>query len=200
MEVNLSDTAWEAMYAHYDQPTYQVVLDLLKPEDVVLDIGAGDLRLSGQMALITQKVYAIEINAFVLDKGLTPRDLLPANLIPIHADARAFDFPIDITVGVLLMRHCMHLPLYLEKLRGAGAGRLITNARWHMSAEEVNLKAERTSFNQAGMGWYACFCGAIGFKEGSAGQWSIEMDGVIHEVADCPQCSEFERQNFLELP
>jgi hypothetical protein len=200
MEVNLSDAAWEAMYAPYDQPTYQSVLQLLKPEDIVLDIGAGDLRLSRQMALITRKVYAIEINAFVLDKGLTPRDPLPANLIPIHADARAAHFPADITVGVLLMRHCLHFPLYSEKLRQAGAERLITNARWHMSVEEVNLHAERTSFNKAAMGWYTCFCGAIGFKEGSAEHWSIDMDGVIHEVANCPRCREFESQNFPEWP
>ena len=108
MEATLSDAAWEAMYSPYDQPTYQVVLDLLKPEDVVLDIGAGDLRLSRQMASITQKVYAIEINTFVLDKGLTSRDLLPANLIPILSDARTFAFPTDTTVGVLMMRHCTH--------------------------------------------------------------------------------------------
>jgi len=200
MEVNLSDAAWEAMYAPYDQPTYQTVLQLLKPEDIVLDIGAGDLQLCCQMALLTQKVYAIEINALVLDKGITPRDSLPANVMPIHADARAFDFPSDITVGILLMRHCLHFRLYSEKLRQAGARRLITNARWHMSVEEVNLQAERTSFNKAAMGWYTCFCGATGFKEGPAEQWSIEMDRVIHEVADCPQCSEFESQNFPEWP
>jgi hypothetical protein len=190
MEVNLSDAAWEAMYAPYDQSTYQSVLQLLKPEDIVLDIGAGDLRLSRQTALITQKVYAIEINAFVLDKGLTPRDGLPANLIPIHADARAVDFPIDITVGILLMRHCLHFRLYSEKLRQAGARRLITNARWHMSVEEVDLLVERISFHDMGMGWYACFCGAIGFNEGSAEGWSTEMDGMIHEVTDCPRCSQ----------
>jgi Dimethyladenosine transferase (rRNA methylation) len=200
MEVNLSDAAWEAMYSPYDQPTYQAVLQLLKPEDIVLDIGAGDLRLSRQMALIVNKVYAVEINSFVLEQGLTSCEPLPDNLIPIHADARAFDFPIDITVGVLLMRHCVHVPLYLEKLRRAGAGRLITNARWHMSAEAVNLKAERPAFKKAGMGWYACLCGAIGFKEGPAEGWSIEMDGVIQEVADCPQCTEFESPNFPELP
>ncbi len=91
MEVNLSDAAWEAMYAPYDQPTYQAVLDLLKPEDVILDVGAGDLRLSRQMALITQKVYALEINTLVLEKGLTSRDPLPANLIPIRSDARTKD-------------------------------------------------------------------------------------------------------------
>lgn len=200
MSSTLSPADWEAMYSSYDQPTYQAVLDLLRPEDVILDIGAGDLQLAKQMALIARKVYAIEINGFVLDKGLTPRDSLPANLIPIRADARRFDFPTDSTVGVLLMRHCTHFRLYTEKLRKAGARRLITNARWHMSVEEVNLQTARTSFNEAGPGWYACFCGAIGFNEGPAEEWSIEMDRVIHEVADCPQCSKFESRIFLELP
>jgi ribosomal RNA adenine dimethylase len=190
MEATLSDAAWEAMYSPYDQPTYQVVLDLLKPEDVVLDIGAGDLRLSQQMASITQKVYAIEINTFVLDKGLTSRDSLPANLIPIRSDARTFAFPTDTTVGVLMMRHCTHFRLYSEKLRMAGARRLITNARWHMSVEEVDLLVERISSRDMGLGWYACFCGAIGFNEGSAEGWSTEMDRVIHEVADCPRCKQ----------
>ena len=190
MEVNLSDAAWEAMYAPYDQPTYQAVLELLSPEDVVLDIGAGDLRLSRQMALIAHKVYAVEINGFVLGNGLASRDPLPANLIPIRADARSFYFPTDTTVGVLLMRHCTHFCLYFEKLRTTGAERLITNARWHMSVEAIKLQAERKSFREAGMGWYACFCGAIGFNEGPAEQWSTELDRVIHEVADCPQCQQ----------
>ena len=69
MEALLSDAAWEAMYAPYDQPTYQAVLDQLGPQDVILDIGAGDLRLSRQMARIARKVYAVEINRQVLDQA-----------------------------------------------------------------------------------------------------------------------------------
>ena len=185
----LSATAWEEMYAPYDRPTYQTVLELLLPEDVVLDIGAGDLRLSRQMALIARKVYAVEMNASVLDQASASRDPLPGCLIPIRADARAFNFPLDTTVGVLMMRHCTHFRLYLEKLRDAGARRLITNARWHMSVEAVELSGKRIFFKDVDMGWYACLCGATGFKAGSTEQWSIEMDKVIHEVADCPQCT-----------
>lgn len=188
MEVNLSDAAWEAIYAPYDQPTYQAVLERLKPEDIVLDIGAGDLRLSQQITLRAKKVYAIEINPWVLKEGLTSRGPFPDHLIPIHADAQWFDFPTDVTIGVLLMRHCTHFRLYSEKLRMAGAKRLITNARWHMSVEEVDLQTERTFFREADMGWYACSCGATGFKVGPPECWSDEMDKVIHEVADCPQC------------
>jgi SAM-dependent methyltransferase len=188
----LSAADWEAMYARYDPPTYQVVLELLKPEDVVLDIGAGDLGFSRQMARIVNKVYAVEINASVLEQGPTSHDPLPDNLITLGADARALDFPTDTTVGVLLMRHCTHFRLYSEKLRMAGARRLITNARWRMSVEEVDLQTECTSFNEADIGWYACWCGATGFKTGPAyaEQWSTEMDKVTHEVSDCPQCGQ----------
>lgn len=178
------------MYAPYDQPTYQAVLERLSPQDVVLDIGAGDLRCSRQMALLAKKVYAVEINDGVLKQGLTSRDPLPKNLIPIHADARTFDFPTDVTVGVLLIRHCTRFRLYSEKLHRVGARRIITNARWHMSVEEVDLQAQRTSFSEMRMGWYACACGATGFKEGPAEQWSIELDSIIHEVIDCLQCKQ----------
>lgn len=188
MSAILSAVAWEAMYAPYDQPTYQAVLDQLKPDDVVLDIGAGDLRLTRQMARRVRKVYAVEIDASVLDQVPASRDPLPGNLTPVCADARAFDFPPDTTVGVLLMRHCTHFHLYFEKLRDAGALRLITNARWRMSVEVIDLRADRMLFADVDPGWYACLCGAAGFKAAPAQQWSIENDRVVHEVADCPGC------------
>lgn len=189
MQPILPATAWEAMHAPYDQPTYQAVLDLLEPADIVLDIGAGDLRLARQMARIVRKVYAVEINAEVLDQAYASSDPLPGSLIPILADARSFDFPRDLTAGVLLMRHCTRFSLYFEKLQEAGARRLITNARWRMGVEAVDLQKERISFGAVEMGWYACRCGATGFKAGPAEQWSAEMDRVVHEVTDCPQCT-----------
>jgi hypothetical protein len=183
-----SDVDWEELYAPYDQPTYQAVLARICLNDVILDIGAGDLRLSKQMAGTARKVYAVEINARVLDQAFVARDPLPANLIPIRADARVLDFPSDVTIGVLLMRHCTCFNLYAAKLQKIGASRLVTNARWHMDVEEVNLFAQRQPFVEADMGWYACLCGAIGFKEGPAEHWSMEMDRRISEVFDCPQC------------
>lgn len=190
MSLTLSAADWEAMHAPYDQPTYQAVLELLEPEEIVLDIGAGDLQFARQMALIVNKVYAVEINAGVLDQAHASLDPLPDNLVPNCVDARTLDFPTDLTVGVLLMRHCTHFRLYSEKLRMAGARRLITNARWHVSVEAVDLQAERTSFSDTAIGWYACLCGATGFKVGPAERWSTEMDKLIHEVSDCPQCKQ----------
>jgi SAM-dependent methyltransferase len=190
MSLTLSATDWEAMYAPYDQATYQAALERLTPGDVVLDIGAGDLRFARQMARVVDKVYAVEINAAVLQKGLASLDLLPDNLTFIHADAQMLEFPAGITVGVLLMRHCTHFRFYFEKLRAVRARRLITNARWRMSVEGVEIQAERSSLHNITMGWYACLCGATGFKTGPAEQWSSEMDQRIHEVSGCPQCEQ----------
>ena len=123
--VNLNE--WEFRWAPYDLPTYQLVLNQLLSNDIILEIGAGDLRLARQMAVLTRKVYAIEINPFILTEGLGSFAPLPGNLIPICADARIFSFPRGITSGVLLMRHCTHFQFYAEKLRDCGCRRLITN-------------------------------------------------------------------------
>jgi SAM-dependent methyltransferase len=188
IEASLSDAAWEAMHATYSESTYQAVLDQLRTDDVVLDIGAGDLRLARRMAQIARKVYAVEIDAQVLDRAYSLPDPLPVSLIPIHADARSWDFPSDITTGVLLMRHCTCFRLYVEKLQLAGATRLITNARWRMAVEVVDIHVQRKSFAETDMGWYACLCGGTGFKEGPVEHWSLEMDSVTNEVSSCPQC------------
>lgn len=188
MESALSASDWEAMYAPYDPQTYQAVLDRLEPQDIVLDIGAGDLRLARRMASQVRKVYAVEIDARVLALAEIPRDPLPANLVALCADARTLDFPSGITAGVLLMRHCTCFRLYAEKLRQAGAARLLTNARWHMDVEVVDLQAPRKEFAEAGMGWYACLCGGTGFKVGPAEGWTLEQDRLINEVSGCPQC------------
>jgi SAM-dependent methyltransferase len=188
MESTQPVSDWETLFAPYDQGTYQTVLDHLRPDDVILDIGAGDLRLDRRMARIVQKVYAVEINPRALHQAMALSEQLPANLIPICADARVMDFPAGITAGVLLMRHCTSFRLYAEKLQKAGATRLITNARWRMDVESMNLLAQRKPFTDAGMGWYACICGGTGFKEGPAEHWSPEMDRVINELSNCPQC------------
>jgi hypothetical protein len=184
MQAVILDAVWETLYAPYDQQTYRTVLGHLRADDVVLDIGAGDLRLTRQMARIVKKVYAVEIYAALLDRA----DPLPANVVSMCADARMLDFPSDITTGVLLMRHCTCFRLYAEKLRKAGASRLITNARWRMDVEVLNLQAKPKTFAETGMGWYACLCGRTGFKEGPVEEWTPEMDKIVQEVSGCPQC------------
>ena len=48
MKANLSDADWEALWSPYDQSTYHAVLEMIQSTDVVIDIGAGDLRLARQ--------------------------------------------------------------------------------------------------------------------------------------------------------
>lgn len=186
---NPASLDWEFHWAPYDLPTYQLVLDQLSSQDIILDIGAGDLRLARQMADIAFKVYALEINhSIFLDEGHASFSPLPVNLIPIFADARTFDFPHDLTCGVLLMRHCTHFQLYAEKLRDCGCKKLITNARWGMNVEVIDLQTVRTSYKNLEIGWYACWCGAVGFKSGSPENITPATEAMIHEVIDCPNC------------
>lgn len=175
---------WEEMWAPYDEATYQAVLTYLRPDDVVLDIGAGDLRLALRMAPKVQLVYALEQNEALL-ANLTR---LPPNVQVLCTDARTAQFPPNVTAGVLLMRHCRHYQLYAQKLAAVGCERLITNARWGMHVEFVNLRRFRVPYTAVFMGWYACACGAIGFKPGPAENMLPEMETVIHEVRACPTC------------
>jgi hypothetical protein len=179
---------WEYQWAPYDPPTYQAVIEKLRSDDIVLDIGAGDLRLARQMAATVRKVYGIEINSDVLKQGLEKNAPLPSNLIPICADARIMDFPSEVTVGVLLMRHCTHFREYASKLKDVGCQRLITNARWRMNVETIDLLTLGIKFEKVKIGWYACWCGAVGFKDESAELLTPETEAIIHEVIDCPNC------------
>jgi SAM-dependent methyltransferase len=110
---------WEAVFAPYDEGTQRAVLAHITPHDMVLDIGAGDLRLTKRVAAIARRVYAIERDPAVLarsDRGEAP---WPGNLIVICADALATPFPDDVTAAILMMRHCTreHFAAYVQRLR-----------------------------------------------------------------------------------
>ncbi len=176
---------WEEAWAPYDEMTYQAVLDHLRPEDRVLDIGAGDLRLALRMVRRTAHVHALELHAKLIPSPLS----LPANLSVVIGDARALPFPPDVTVGVLLMRHCRHFAHYVEKLQAVGCRRLLTNARWGMDVEEIDLSVPAQPFESLTMGWYGCRCGAVGFVPGAPEALTSELEARFHEVASCPQCA-----------
>jgi SAM-dependent methyltransferase len=176
---------WEAAWAPYDESTYQAVLNYIRPADRLLEIGAGDLRLAKRLAGVARLVYAIEINPNVLARAVQP---LPNNLIVILGDALTLEFPTGITCGVLMMRHCSHFRLYAQKLKDCGATRLISNARWRFDPEEIDLTCKRSPYERFGMGWYACWCGATGFKEGPVEKISPELMEVVSELRDCPEC------------
>lgn len=178
---------WEAAWAPYDEVTYQAVLAAIGPEDVVLDIGAGDLRLARRMAAIARRVIAWERRPEVLALATEP---LPANLEVVCTDARLTPIPSGVTVAVLLMRHCRHYRHYVARLRAAGCRRLITNARWHLDVEVIDL-APALPWVALTMGWYACRrCGAVGFRETDPVRITAATLAVVQDVEGCPSCTE----------
>jgi hypothetical protein len=150
---------------------------------VVLDIGAGDLRLTRQIAHTARRVYAIERQPYLLKSGSS----LPQNLGVICADARSIPWPKGITLGVLLMRHCTHVGLYIARLRAAGCQRLATNARWGLDVELVKLE-RRARWDTVKIGWYACACGHTGFVPGPLEQLTAAQLEQVREVETCPAC------------
>jgi methylase of polypeptide subunit release factors len=79
---------WEAAYAPYDASVYNFVLARLRPDDVVLDIGAGDFRLALAAAGRVRKVYALEVHpSLVADFLNRMQGDLPPNL---HSHKRKF--------------------------------------------------------------------------------------------------------------
>ena len=177
--------AWEALWAPYDEATYAAVLAAIEPSDVVLDIGAGDLRLARRIADRVQQVIAWEIQPDLLAAAIRP---FPANLVAVATDARTEPMPAGVTLAVLLMRHCTNYALYVEKLRTAGCRRLITNARWGMGVEVVDL-GPGGPFDIVGFGWYACRrCGAVGFVGDDAQQVVAATFEHVEDVEGCPSC------------
>ncbi len=180
---------WSRRWAPYDEDTYQAVLAQIGPEDVVFDIGAGDLRLSRRMAVRARRVYAVELQPSLVRRGLAAGPL-PANVHVLVADARRVAIPPGVTVGVLLMRHCpaAEVALYIRKLRAAGARRLLTNARWGLGVELVDLTVSRRPYDQVAIGWYACACGAVGFVPGPPEALTDAVLAQVREVVACPAC------------
>ena len=177
---------WEMCWSPYDESTYAAVLSTLSPTDVVLDIGAGDLRLARRMAAVVRQVIAWEIQPNLLERSTALP--LPANLTPVLADARQESIPSGVNVTVLLMRHCTNFRLYAEKLAAAGCRWLLTNARWGLDVEKVDLLAERVPFTAVSLGWFACQCGHTGFVPGPPEKLTPAIERVIHEVLTCPKC------------
>ena len=180
-------TNWEGWFSPYDDEVYTEVLRNIAEDDVVLEIGAGDLRLALRLAGRARKVYAVEVNPKVLGPALEAIGWdLPCNLVAICANALDIPFPSDVTVAVLLMRHCQHFGDYVAKLRAIGCQRLITNARWKAGVEVIELAAQGEDFSQVKGGWYACKCGAVGFVPCDPSDGEVPFS--IHEVENCPHC------------
>ena len=177
-------TDWEGWFSPYDDQVYESVLSYIGSEDVVLDVGAGDLRLALRMAVQAEEVYAVEVNPLLLSRALKIIGLdLPRNLHVICANALDLPVPPDVTVAVLLMRHCQHFRTYFDRLRASDCQRLLTNARWKTGVELIDLTVPATSFEDVHEGWYACRCGATGYV-GTGSQ----PNAPPAEVGSCPAC------------
>jgi hypothetical protein len=162
----------------------------ITPRDVVLDIGAGDLRLTRRVAAVARRVYAIERDPAVLARSDRREACWPPNLIVICADALMTAFPHDVTTALLLMRHCtrQHFAVYLQRLSALQRCRwLITNARWKMDIEVIDLRSGE-AYDPDRIGWYACHCGAIGFTPGDPSVITPQVLAAVVDVVSCPQC------------
>ncbi|RLF42213.1 MAG: hypothetical protein DRN18_02725 [Thermoplasmata archaeon] len=99
---------WECFFVPEDW-FYDDVLKLLRVDDVVFDVGAGDLRFGLLMVKKVRKVYAVEINPTILGKALQIIGYdLPTNLIAICGNAFKMELPADVTVVTCLMIHREH--------------------------------------------------------------------------------------------
>ncbi|MGQ9680485.1 MAG: hypothetical protein ACUVV4_06950 [Candidatus Bathyarchaeia archaeon] len=79
----------------------------MNADDVVLDLGVGDLRLDILMTERAKKVYAVEVNPILVGRVLQVIGYdLPRNLIIICANLFDIEIPKDITLVLILMRHC----------------------------------------------------------------------------------------------
>jgi hypothetical protein len=184
-----SDDYWEKMWSPYPEETYREVLENVHPWDTVLEIGAGDLRLARRIAGKCARVYAIEIQRTLVKEAIGSLYPMPPNLVIIDGDACKLPFLPNITLAVLLMRHCTKFRHYAEKLRGIGCSRLITNARWRTGIEVISLHGQRENYFDFPLGWYACWCGEVGFKPGPVEELTYEVENLIHEVKVCPRCN-----------
>jgi hypothetical protein len=216
---------WEARWAPYSEVDYAAVQVAIRPDDVVLDIGAGDLRLARRLAHIARQVIAWEMQPELLAASIHgtaasstgidsssritdpaawavhPRRITdPAGaehassleaderLTVVCTDARSEPVPPGVTVAVLLMRHCTHYALYVEKLRAAGCQRLITNARWGVGVEVIDL-VPAAPFASVEAGWYACRrCGATGWAGEDATAVNAAALETVTDVEGCPAC------------
>lgn len=180
---------WSSRWAPYSDDTYRDALAALRPGQTILDIGAGDLRFGRRAAAAGCRVFAVENQMSVVQRGLE-RGPLPESLSVVIADARDWPFPPGLDAAVLLMRHCTDYALYTRKLRAVGCPLLITNARWRLGVEAVPL-ASGEPYRADRPGWFACVrCGHTGFTPGDPALITPEVAEQVRNVEGCPACIE----------
>lgn len=88
---------------------YEEVLSMISPDDVVFDVGAGDLRFDIMLSERVKKVYAVEINPGFLGGALNIIGYdMPRNVVAICGNAFEMELPGDVTVVTCLIIHRQH--------------------------------------------------------------------------------------------
>lgn len=99
---------WEIFYVP-EEMFYDACLEKLSRDDVVFDVGAGDMRFDLIMSEKVRKVYAVEINPKITARALNIiRYGMPTNMIAICGNAFEMELPRDVTVVTCLMIHRQH--------------------------------------------------------------------------------------------
>ena len=99
---------WEIFYVPEDM-FYDPCLEKLSRDDVVFDVGAGDMRFDLIMAGTVRKVYAVEINPTITARALNIIGYgLPTNVIAMCGNAFEMELPGDVTAVTCLMIHRQH--------------------------------------------------------------------------------------------
>ncbi len=93
---------------------YIDMLSKIGEDDVVCDMGAGDLRFALFASQNCRKVYAVEMNPEIVSEALKIIGYrIPRNLIPVCADWRFFPIPEDVTVVTCMVNiYPDYLPLH----------------------------------------------------------------------------------------
>lgn len=109
---------WEVFFVP-EVMYYNPCLDRLSRDDVVFDVGAGDMRFDLIMAEKVRKVYAVEINPTITARALRIIGYdLPLNVVPICGNAFEMEMPSDVTAVTCLMIHREHeFPEHWRKCR-----------------------------------------------------------------------------------
>ena len=82
---------------HEDQ--YNLILSMIKKEDIVIDMGSGDFRFPIMLSQKVKKVYAIELNPELVHNALKIINYhLPKNLIIMCGDWVNISIPKDVTI------------------------------------------------------------------------------------------------------
>lgn len=89
---------------------YEEVLSMISGDDVVFDVGAGDLRFDIMLSEKVKKVYAVEINPGFLGGALKIIGYdMPRNVVAICGNAFEWELPSDVTVVTCLLIHRQHV-------------------------------------------------------------------------------------------